>query len=63
MFNKRNKRIIGVCLDYLGGWLNLEMVTCEIDCELEFINLLFFVDINYIDYFFNKNLRKIKICY
>lgn len=63
MFNKRNKRIIGVCLDYLGGWLNLEMVTCKIDCELEFINLLFFVDINYIDYFFNKNLRKIKICY
>lgn len=42
---------------YLGGWLNLEMVLCEIDCELEFMNLLCFVDIIYIDYFFKKNVR------
>lgn len=35
---KKNNRITEAYQVHLGGWLNLEMALCEIDCELEFMN-------------------------
>lgn len=56
MPNNRNNRITEACQVYLGGWLNLEMVLCEIDCELEFMNPLYSTDTTSIDYSLEKNV-------
>lgn len=34
----------GAYQDHQGGGLNLEMVLCETDCELEFPDPLYFAD-------------------
>lgn len=39
------------------------MVLCEIDCELEFTDPLYFADMTYTDYSLKKDVRKIEKCH
>ena len=39
------------------------MVLCEIDCELEFRDPLYFENMTYTDYSLKKNIRKIEKCH
>ena len=56
--------ITKACQDQLqGGWLNLQIVLCETDCELEFMNPLYSSDMTDIYYSLKKTSRKIEICH